>query len=461
MDHPSTAAGSMYGSLLGKSSAASISYYNTGRRKKRGHKTNNESFVAVKAVPVLNTNQLSQIERDIDVMKHIRHPNIVTLREVIHDEGEDMMYLVMDYIPVVHITPQPWCPVAGQSVLAAISGQEMRKVSIRMGVRAPSTQSISQAESERETANETPVTIPCFCEPLPLATISSYLRQIVRGLHYLHHTCHILHRDLKPDNILVGRAHFGGKSGRGAQQSISPRLPDGADNKHRLFLADFGVSSSLGKHFERWSEPLLEGGAVERGSNGRSDVNFDLNNATFSRLGNSSRSPTVSRADVELLRGSIHAASSAKSGDVTFLSASNIGEEGSADNHCVPKGSAGSSLLGASICTTASEMIRMSNLERAQMQKNTHHSNGSEASGSDEPELSDGSSDPSAAFAESSDSGSTFSDSVPTTSSGSTPFAFVPQSPTLVANSPLRSPITPDGSNRDTTRMSFKQPPIV
>ena len=95
---------------------------------------------------------LQNIQREIAIMKKLRHKNVVSLYEVIDDPDDSKMYIIMQFVengPVATIDPNG------------------------------------------------------HCTPLPESKVKKYLRQAASGLRYMHRH-HIVHRDLKPDNILLG-----------------------------------------------------------------------------------------------------------------------------------------------------------------------------------------------------------------------------------------------------------------
>lgn len=95
---------------------------------------------------------LKRIEREVEIMKHLKHKNVVQLFEVIDDPTSHKMYLVMQYIE-----QGPICKLDSDG------------------------------------------TCPCF----PEERVAAVVRQIVTGLRYLHEHG-VVHRDIKPENVLVG-----------------------------------------------------------------------------------------------------------------------------------------------------------------------------------------------------------------------------------------------------------------
>ncbi|KAG8344901.1 Protein kinase domain [Trypanosoma vivax] len=133
--------------------------------------TENDVLVAIKQVrrPVKKMRlgaltpaqeKFSALEREIAVMKKLKHKNIVPLYEVIDDPEAKKIYLVMMYV----------------------DNGPIGRIRCR-----PSDDSNSQV-----------------CTPIPPAKLAIYTRQILAGLEYLHEH-KIVHRDIKPENILVGK----------------------------------------------------------------------------------------------------------------------------------------------------------------------------------------------------------------------------------------------------------------
>jgi len=88
------------------------------------------------------------LRREIDIMKHLNHPNIVRLYSVIDDSEVDYFYLVMEY-------------VAGGTIMdAKLTGKISEDIA------------------------------------------KSYFRGLISAIKYLH-ARNIVHRDIKPENILV------------------------------------------------------------------------------------------------------------------------------------------------------------------------------------------------------------------------------------------------------------------
>lgn len=125
--------------------------------------------------------------REIGVLKELRHPNIVPLRNVVLDQRKRRLFLEFDLIKM-----------------------DLRQYMKRFPTRR-----------------------------MPMASVKSVVRQILLGLEHCH-SKHIVHRDLKPSNILVDPADSPTLNSFIA--SRVRRVTAAAPGQERVYLADFGLA---------------------------------------------------------------------------------------------------------------------------------------------------------------------------------------------------------------------------
>lgn len=109
--------------------------------------------VAIKVLPTAKAEEPSALERfqrEARVVAALDHPNIVRAYDI--DQEDKLHFLVMEYI----------------------DGSSLQEIVKRHG-------------------------------PLSIARASHYIRQAAAGLHHAYQVAHIVHRDIKPGNILVDR----------------------------------------------------------------------------------------------------------------------------------------------------------------------------------------------------------------------------------------------------------------
>lgn len=110
-----------------------------------------------RAVKILTKRKLRRIpngeqnvQREIQLLKHLRHENVIQLLDVLYNDEKQKMYLIMEYC------------VGGL--------QEM----------------LDHAPEKK----------------MPLFQAHIYFRQLINGLEYLH-GCRVIHKDIKPGNLLL------------------------------------------------------------------------------------------------------------------------------------------------------------------------------------------------------------------------------------------------------------------
>ncbi|KAM3139239.1 hypothetical protein pb186bvf_008649 [Paramecium bursaria] len=142
------------------------------------------------------TSAFSLLEQEIAILKKIDHPNIVRLHEVIDDPEERKLYIIMDYVKKGSINSKTYWKSEGKN----IDGNNIPKLEI-----------------ER---------------------LRRYIREFLLGLDYckkfkiqlVHNFARVVHRDIKPDNILV-------------------------DSEDHVKIADFGVAQMI----ESTEKDLIQG----------------------------------------------------------------------------------------------------------------------------------------------------------------------------------------------------------
>lgn len=124
-------------------------------------------------------NALDCVIEELKVLKSLEHPNIIWLHEIIDDPKKDSIYLV-----------QEWYTRGSLGDLV-----------------------------EKKNLNK-PANQKCG---LPISDVKLYLKDMLKALYYCHEVAGVIHRDIKPDNIMV-------------------------NHNNEAVLIDFGVSSIVEGH---------------------------------------------------------------------------------------------------------------------------------------------------------------------------------------------------------------------
>jgi [calcium/calmodulin-dependent protein kinase] kinase len=122
------------------------------------------------------------LSQEVEIMKKLRHPNVLSLYEVIDDPKDPMLYLILEF--------------GGKGALVQDEG--IMATEVQMHEAQPDG---GRLKSDRYIADESSGTIS---EPMSLQKVRKYMQGAVCGLEYLH-AQNIVHADIKPENLLLNQ----------------------------------------------------------------------------------------------------------------------------------------------------------------------------------------------------------------------------------------------------------------
>ena len=194
---------------------------------------------------------LQQVEREIALMKKLSHPNLVQLYEVIDSPETDILYMVLEYMPLGEIL-----------TYQEDNGTFKRSESLRH----KKIDGLVNGNFDEEHA-------------------ALYFVDILHGLAYLHQH-HICHRDLKPENILL--------SDRGIAKvgdfGVSHIFEEESDNGARRFLASIDEDQSQRRHS---GVTLQSENTTEKGNSKMKTSTSSCSSSSSSSLEEAEQNPLV------------------------------------------------------------------------------------------------------------------------------------------------------------------------
>ena len=106
------------------------------------------------------------VKEELKVLETIEHPNLIWLHEVIDDPQNEEMYLVTEYYSGGSLG----------TVIRKLNGKSSDKELAPIGKR----------------------------KGLGAWQVRLYFIDMLRALHYIHNVLKVVHKDIKPDNIMIG-----------------------------------------------------------------------------------------------------------------------------------------------------------------------------------------------------------------------------------------------------------------
>lgn len=119
-----------------------------------------------------NKNAYDCVKEELRVLKRIQHPNIIWLHEIIDDPKKSHIYLVTEYHSRGSLGDQ-------------IKNLNQKNLEYN-----------NQCRREKRGDDMRTVGLAAF-------KVRHYLIDMVKALHYCHNEIKVIHRDIKPDNIMI------------------------------------------------------------------------------------------------------------------------------------------------------------------------------------------------------------------------------------------------------------------
>ena len=151
---------------------------------------NNKGFSRDENGELIISSMLEDALKEIAILKKCNHKNIIKLYEILYDDEKEKLYLILEYCP-----KGPLIIYNEDNDDFEINKNYFINKDFYKNLNNEDNNSIIENEIEKIKKDN-------YSED----EIRYFLRQIIKGVSYLHHNG-IIHKDLKPDNILISHTN--------------------------------------------------------------------------------------------------------------------------------------------------------------------------------------------------------------------------------------------------------------